>query len=136
MLESYVNELSSRLGVETMQHKVSFCVRQDINVTDIIHSLKVSSKQSSHKLTKTLGNITYFSSCYSFFSFQDEREIDNTVRHNLKEFINQFENRKFINSNMLDNLNQTLHLSLYAYSQKVRRTFFKYPENGASSLRI
>ena len=93
MLQSYVEELGNRLGVENMQHQVSFCERQDLNTTDVIQSLKKVSKQSSHKFIKMLGNIAYFQSCYSFFSFQDEREIDDAVRHNLKEFINQFENR-------------------------------------------
>ena len=126
MLQSYVKELGGRLKVYSMRHQVSFCERKDFNTEDVIQSLKVG-KQSSQKFIKILSNTTYFQSCFSYFAFKNEKIIDSAIRHNLKELkkiLSQYESRKFINSKMLEHLNSTLQLSLYAFSQKVRRIFF------------
>jgi hypothetical protein len=116
-------------------HKVTFCeqVVRRAMIEEIFN--KVSTCQEFEK-TLNSKNILYLSAPKSqLFYYGEEMTIDNAVMHRIKmyeslvggpithrKFLN---GHKYLNTEMIEDINETLNLSRYAFEQKVRIFLFK-----------
>ena len=132
-LQEFISIAARKIEMDIAKHQVSFCDKEEIDIKYIVSRLQVGPVQSSIIFRN---NSNYYQSCFSFFSFQHEEMFDKAIIYNLREFTQKFNDRNFINSKMLLELNNTINLSLFSYRQKVKRIFFQSPPDGACSTKI